>query len=100
MGHRPHATGLRPRSGAGAGVRAASSSPPAVGMAKALWHLGNTLSGVSGYFFYRETRLFVLGLDVNTYTIYTIYYSRSVAASVGFNIVYEASPQSKRKELN
>lgn len=67
VGHRPHATGL----GLGAG-----SSPLAVGVAKALWHLGNMLSGVSGYFFYRESRLFVLGLDINTYTIYIVVFSQ------------------------
>lgn len=60
------ATGHMPQ---GWGWGWAGSSPLAVGVAKALWHLGNMLSGVSGYFFYRETRLFVLGLDINTYTI-------------------------------
>lgn len=53
----------------------------------------NMLSGVLGYFFYRAR----IGCTIY---VYYIYYSRYVAASVGFNIVYEASPQSKRKELN
>lgn len=55
----------------------------------AVWRLGVFLLSCSDWMY-----------DICMPYIYFLYYSRYVAASVGFNIVYEASPQSKRKELN
>lgn len=66
VGHRPHATCHR---------AAAGSSPVGSWRGRSFMAFGQyvCLSGVSGYFFYRETRLFVLGLDINTYTIYIVF---------------------------